>query len=53
MKTETTKKDFIAYLGALHGSKWMLASKAEKLIIWNDAMALRKAIGAKVWAFPR
>lgn len=51
MKTESTKADFVAYLGALHGAKWMLATKAQRRIIWEDAMHLRKACGNKTWSF--
>ena len=51
MKTESTKKDFIAYLGALHGAKWMDATNEQRKFIWDDAMALRKACGNKTWSF--
>ncbi len=53
MKTESTKKAFIAYLGALHGTKWVNASYSERCYIWKDAMALREACGNKTWLFTK
>ncbi len=53
MKTESTKKDFIAYLGSLHGAKWMEATYFERCHIWQGAMHLRKSCGNKTWQFTK